>query len=158
MKTETESHAIIVQEGKVIEDAKESAENARLFWLIESKDYGIRFRIIARTPELAISSAESLAMDVRKYDEVRAWAAYRRQTGIGILTIYSRNKNEPPTRLNCGDIIEGVPLVQPAPRPYPLETVEEMMKKLTTWETTPGNPHVRHRNPFDNFGPDITPG
>ena len=97
MKTETESQAIIVREGKLAEDAKESVENRRIFWLMENEKCGIRFRIIDRTPELAISSAESLVKELGKYQAVHALAAYRSDTRIGILKIYSRSSKWPTT-------------------------------------------------------------
>ena len=158
MKTETQSQASIVREGKLAEDAKESAENRRVFWLMENEKCGIRFRIIGRTPELAISSAESLVQELRKYKEVHALAAYRSGTGIGILKIYHRGQNGPPECLLCGDITEGVPLPLSTSTPHPLRSAEEIMEELKAWEDSPGNPHGRRPNPFARLGPDVTPG
>jgi hypothetical protein len=158
MKTETESQAIIVREGKLVEDAKESVENRRIFWLMENERCGIRFRVIDRTPELAIASAESLVRELGKYQAVHALAAYRSDTRIGILKIYSRSQNGPPQRLLCGDITEGVPLAQPTSTTCPLPTVEELTKELKAWENSPENPHGRRPNPFARFRHDVTPG
>jgi hypothetical protein len=158
MKTETQSQAIIVREGKLAEDAKESVENRRIFWLMESESCGIRFRIIDRTPELAISSAESLVKEIGEYKAVHALAAYRADTRIGILKIYSRTQDGPPQRLLCGDITEGVPLARPTSTPGPLPTVEELTKELNAWENSPGNPHGRRPNPFARFRHDASPG
>ncbi len=158
MKTEMQSQAIIVREGKLAEDAKESVENRRIFWLMEDERCGIRFRVIGRTPELAISSAESLVKELGKHKVVHALAAYRSGTGIGILKIYHRGQNGPPECLLCGDITDGVPLARPTSTPCPLPTVEELTKELKAWESSSGNPHVRRPNPFDRFGPDVTPG
>ena len=158
MKTETQSQAIIVREGKLAEDAKESVENRRIFWLMENERCGIRFRIIGRTSELAISSAELLVQELRKYKVVHALAAYRSGTGIGILKIYYRGQNGPPECLLCGDITEGVPLPLSTSTPHPLRSAEEIMEELKAWEDSPGNPHGRRPNPFARLGPDATPG